>query len=198
VNCVKIFNDNHPFIRRSLKVLNSHFKKTFLEDQKILERDIDKVLSILQPNLKENSLVGLDSDGIWKVLQEKCKESALNHLKFQYLYMRLDSEVSIHLNHLLKSPFCIHPGTGKVCVPISMDEIDSFNPFQVPTAQQLFDELEAYEALSQDETSSVQDFQKTSLKKYVETFQNFLAAIDKSRSERISERNEDLEKNLTF
>lgn len=37
---------------------------------------------------------------------------AIEDLKIQYMYPRIDTEVSRKLNHLLKAPFCIHPGTG--------------------------------------------------------------------------------------
>lgn len=41
------------------------------------------------------------------------------------------------LNHLLKSPFVVHPKTGRVCVPIDPRDPDSFTPFDVPTITDL-------------------------------------------------------------
>lgn len=60
----------------------------------------------------------------------------------QYTYPRLDAEVSKHRNHLLKAPFCVHPKTGRVCVPVDPDDIDKFNPEDVPTVSQLLKELD--------------------------------------------------------
>jgi len=66
---------------------------------------------------------------------------------FKYTYPRLDINVSKMQNHLLKSPFCVHPKTGRVCVPINPSALDidgGFDPFAVPTLAQLADELDEY------------------------------------------------------
>jgi DNA primase small subunit len=90
---------------------------------------------------------------------------------FQLAYPRLDEKVSTDMKHLLKSPFCIHPKTGKqqsvcqfsncynqpaihhklslvgrVCVPIPIESCESFDPTSPPTIRTLVEELHKYDA----------------------------------------------------
>jgi DNA primase small subunit len=60
----------------------------------------------------------------------------------RYTYPRIDINVSKMRNHLLKSPFCVHPKTGRICVPIPQDQLYNFNPFTVPTLSQIVQELD--------------------------------------------------------
>jgi DNA primase small subunit len=72
----------------------------------------------------------------------------------QYTYPRLDAEVSKHRNHLLKAPFCVHPKTGRICVPVDPERVDEFDPARVPTVGQLLRELDAAASESDTEEHS--------------------------------------------
>ena len=103
---------------------------------------------------------------------------------FRYTYPRLDINVSKKRNHLLKSPFCVHPKTGRVCVPIEPHVVESFDPFAVPTLRDLMKELDEYDKLHPEENdaakSKTSNWEKTSLKSYYEPYQkDFLEPLQK-------------------
>ncbi|KAI8974875.1 prim-pol domain-containing protein [Trametes punicea] len=95
--------------------------------------------------------------------------AAKEDIILQYTYPRIDAEVSKHRNHLLKAPFCVHPKTGRVCVPVDPRTIDRFDPARVPTVAQLLRELDS---LAPAENGSGgehhSDWERTSLKPYVD------------------------------
>ena len=133
-----------------------------------------------------------------KILGEKIN-ATIEDIKFQYLYPRIDAEVSKHQNHLLKSPFVVHPGTGRVCVPLDPNKVDEFDPETVPTVGMLLRELDKIkpeengnnklkkEELDEDDKENSQNkamakeigWEQTSLKPYVEMFEKHIAAIMK-------------------
>jgi DNA primase small subunit len=86
-------------------------------------------------------------------------------LVLKYCYPRLDANVSKQQNHLLKSPFCVHPKTGRVCLPINPANADEFDPFSVPTLRLLCAQIDSY-----DGPVDVDDLEKTDMKKALEIF----------------------------
>ena len=52
------------------------------------------------------------------------------------------------MNHLLKSPWCAHPKTGRVCVPVDANKPEEFDPSGVPTLRMVAEDLDAAMATS--------------------------------------------------
>ena len=89
---------------------------------------------------------------------------------------RLDIAVSKGMNHLLKAPFCIHPKTGRVCVPFNSNKADKFNPEDVPTVLQLVQEIDEFTKGNED-LKDVKAYKKTSMRESVSIFEEFLSNL---------------------
>lgn len=90
------------------------------------------------------------ADDLAARVRKAALETCLDRAVLACAYPRLDVDVSKKRNHLLKAPFCVHPKTGKVCVPIALSEDDAdvaaaaarFDVDGVPTAAGLLDSLD--------------------------------------------------------
>lgn len=195
----------HPHVERSFEILKQRFTEDILENQNpwdtpeesesLLEGIPDKTLaSSLRDSwsqygsrsskLKWKDIDQLAQKGVSKSLDSRQLRDAKQDIILQTMYPRLDIEVSKHLNHLLKSPFCVHPSTGRVCVPIDVDRVEEFNPLTVPTVTHLLSEIDEYDTknkpLEGAPTERVSDYEKTSLAPYIRYFKKFSNQVMKA------------------
>jgi DNA primase small subunit len=113
----------------------------------------------------------------------KMYKPAVEEIVLGYLYPRLDVHVTEQRNHLLKSPWVVHPKTGRVCVPFDPAKVSEFNPETVPTVQDLAREFNDYAAANSGvaEKEMVSNFfSSCCLKEHVEVFHKFLKGVQKS------------------
>ncbi|KAF8942532.1 hypothetical protein BGZ47_006393 [Haplosporangium gracile] len=205
---VKLPNTLHPALSRAFKTIQEHFRNIVFESQDILSEpeNWEKILALIPdegvqarirqewenspnraPAHKWGDLLTIIGD---EILQHSGKRQTLEHLPrdimFQYTYPRLDDKVSTNINHLLKSPFCVHPKTGRVCVPIPIEDCEKFDPSSPPTVPKLVRELDHYDATHPiaDGDSKLQDWQKTSLREHVEHFERFVKGLSREIREK--------------
>ncbi|KAF9586321.1 hypothetical protein BGW38_006943 [Lunasporangiospora selenospora] len=198
---VKLPNILHPSLSRSLDIIHQHFPNIAFETQdifvapenwaKVLEAIPDDAIRerirgqwddapTRSPSQKWRDLLDIIGEAIAETPKRKLAlESIPRDIMFQYTYPRLDEKVSTNINHLLKSPFCVHPKTGRVCVPIAIETCEEFDPKSPPTVPDLIKELNEYDAKNPSTSGrgKLQDWQKTSLRKYVEIFEQFVDGI---------------------
>ncbi|KAL4810112.1 hypothetical protein BDV18DRAFT_150472 [Aspergillus unguis] len=221
----------HPHMNRSLEILKPYFAQTTLVDQDTFAstEQTQRLLSLLPDKglneslrRKWDSAPERSSTNKWAdidALAKTGKSTTLNtaslreakqDIVLEYTYPRLDSEVSKKMIHLLKSPFVIHPGTGRVCVPIDIRNVDKFDPLSVPNVSQLLSEIDSWDAEHPSNPAAegpepegsvpdsdvrgsrkLQDYEKTSLKPYIDYFRSFIAGLNKDERNGKRERNED-------
>ncbi|KAJ4338157.1 p48 polypeptide of DNA primase [Didymella glomerata] len=185
----------HPHLERSLDILKEHFATSILAEQDpwaSAEKSAHLLNLLPDPTLrvalqkKWDSAPNRASASKWADIDTLAKSGALSKtskelleakqdIVLEYTYPRLDAEVSKKLNHLLKSPFVVHPGTGRVCVPIDTRKVEEFDPLSVPTVTQLLQEIDEWNGEEGDK--KIQDWEKTSLKPYVDYFRKFVADL---------------------
>ena len=214
----------HPHLTRSLEILKPYFQTTILEDQDpfLSQAGSDRLLQLLpdkalndalrkkwssspnRPSVRKwADIDALAQTGVSKTLDTTKLKEAKQDILLEYTYPRLDVEVGKKRIHLLKSPFVVHPGTGRVCVPITGDasqgtQVDDFDPFSVPKVTELLAEVDAWKDASDGgfvqegaTMRKLQDFEKTRLKPYVETFEKFVKGVLKSETRLKRERDDD-------
>lgn len=234
----------HPHIERSFEIIKSQFSDVILEEQNpwatssASENNWDHVetlLSFIPDTALRGALKTKWQDQVsyssskqkWddlgnvaqKVLKNQTQVNQFNDARKEiiiyYMYPRLDVEVSKQVIHLLKSPFCIHPGTGNVCVPFDPmrnlsnnmdDDAYGFNPMNSPNLSQLQTEIDEWDAkrviqedqqgeLSNGSQNVVPDYAKTSLKPYIDYFSAYVGSIIKDE---VAVSNKRLENGMDF
>ena len=179
----------HPLLSRSLEILKPHFVQIILEEQDPWQDD-QRAFQFLLSGLHDRQLIeslkvywtenpGRHSKEKWEdidtlALKQEIKpnrrQELINRLReckedlvMATLYPKLDVEVTKQTIHLLKAPFCIHPATGNVCVPI----IDGFEPNDAPKLRKLLVEMEEND----------NNVERTSLNKYIKFFHEYTDTV---------------------
>ncbi|XP_061076463.1 DNA primase small subunit [Conger conger] len=216
---VQLSDPIHPFVKESLAVVEHYFSQYALVGQDILgsKESADKILALVPDEVRKDLAAFFQTersptkrwDRLQSLVQKRSSKKAAHaekEIMLQYCYPRLDVNVSKGVNHLLKSPFSVHPKTGRISVPIDLRDVDKFNPFDVPTISLISEELnqprtgeEREEGKDGEkevgEKRKIRDYKRTSLAKYIKVFDNFLDGMERSRKGELL-RKSDLQKDL--
>ncbi|XP_074602038.1 DNA primase small subunit [Brevipalpus obovatus] len=197
----------HQMVSRSIGIVEKHFEN-ILNDQKWLESDESLQFFINlcgEKTLREELRKGITKKKpierwrqylriVESFIKSKKFKTSVHHLiseiKLQMCFPRLDAHVSRGINHLLKAPFCIHPKTGKVCVPIDVKDLGNFDLEKVPSLAEIFSQIDKSSSSESEEI-----YQSTPLLKYINIFKDFIKGCEK---ETITIKREEQENNFTF
>uniref|UniRef100_A0A182JS95 DNA primase n=1 Tax=Anopheles christyi TaxID=43041 RepID=A0A182JS95_9DIPT len=203
---VIIHDEMHHSVKRAYRIVAPLFEEICLVDQNIFGKPegVRKLLAQVQDTSiraeleKRFKTVPNDSKSVWKEfvtyfdeLRMSGNSNRYRRVKFiveevilAFTYPRLDINVTKGFNHLLKSPFCVHPKTGKVCIPFNPNIASKFDPTDVPTIIDLLKEVNAFDEKNtvegEENRSKIKDYKKTSMFKGTVIFEEFLRKLEQT------------------
>uniref|UniRef100_A0A182LXE7 DNA primase n=1 Tax=Anopheles culicifacies TaxID=139723 RepID=A0A182LXE7_9DIPT len=203
---VIIHDEMHHSVKRAYRIVAPLFEEICLVDQNIFGKPegLKKLLALVQDTTMRAELekrfkaVPSDSKSVWKEFVAYFEELRMSgninrYRRYKYIveevilaftYPRLDINVTKGFNHLLKSPFCVHPKTGKVCIPFNPNIASKFDPTDVPTIIDLLKEVNAFDEKNtvegEENRSKIKDYKKTSMFKGTVIFEEFLRKLEQT------------------
>ena len=180
----------HPSLRAAYEdVLLPSFEQSVIPGMRIL-KEKDSRMNVLQ--LIKHAPTALAIEKAWDTEESSCAQkwatlkalvnaailkreirnrNPIWDIVFTYCYPRLDMPVTTDLTHLLKAPFCAHPSTGKICVPIDPLHCREFNPLTVPTIYSLMGDIDRFDE-THGRLCALSDWKKTTLRDHIIAFKS--------------------------
>ena len=175
----------HPSHIRAINIIESCFEEyvligqDILNDKKIIDLvsmivkayfESKKDFNIYESEFKKIINSNLSSVEKWKNIKKSLEDYSnkekldpfqkallcIYDIEMAIMYPRLDINVSKHINHLLKSPFCVHPKTGLISVPLDEESIMNFDLNIIPNLK--------------DSLSDYEQKKRSKFEKYIEIF----------------------------
>lgn len=172
---VQIVDRMHHSLKRAYRIIEPYFEEICLIEQNVFgsSQGRKKLLDMIpdenmrkELETKINSIEENESKSVWELVRRTVQNNRsqtsmqrrlkylIEEIQLAMLYPRLDIAVSKAANHLLKSPFCVHPKTGKICVAFNPSAVSKFDPTTVPTLRQLLKEIDQFDDKNMDSNST--------------------------------------------